>query len=107
MIKKDIINVSIQIIIKMRTHYQSKSRIGLIFVGLVYLTSWCSALVGTGSVNQYPRYFSSVGAGTNEILDFDLHEASDLLVIVGASSDPQLRASSSTSFSPTIAAMQI
>ena len=89
----------------MRIIYQAKSRISLIFVGLVCLTRWCSALVSTGSVNQYPRFFSSVGAGVNEILDFDLHEASDLLVMVGASSDPLLRASSSTTASPTIAAM--
>jgi hypothetical protein len=48
-----------------------------------------------------------VGAGINEILDFDLHEASDLMVMVGASSDPLLRASSSTTPIPTILAMQI
>jgi hypothetical protein len=97
----------LEIIINMRIIYLSKSRICLIILGLVCLTRVCAALVGTGSVNQYPRFFSSVGAGANEILDFDLHDASDLMVMVGASSDPLLRASSSTVASPIIAAMQI
>lgn len=85
----------------------SKSLVCKISIGLVCLTRLCSALVSTGQVNQYPRFFSSVGAGVNEILDFDMHEESDLMVMVGASSDPLLRASSSTTPSPTIAAMQI
>ena len=83
------------------------NRLRLILAGLVCLAIKSSALVSTGSVNQYPRFFSSVGAGINEILDFDLHEGSDLLVMVGGSSDPLLRATSSTTASPTIAAMQI
>ena len=82
-------------------------RFCLMLAGLLCLARKCSAIVNTGSVNQYPRFFSSVGAGINEILDFDMHEASDLLVMVGGSSDPLLRATSSTTASPTIAAMQI